>query len=129
MKTPEEKAGEWARIHYPPTRRPNNPYFNHHDWHIAKASFLAGHKEGAAERGEWRKWPEEKPDGMGPYLTWMDDEPDMGPRMDACHYMPAGIPGQTEGWGTPLFYAWANHKVIAWHPTPAPYTPEKGEGG
>jgi len=78
-----------------------------------RASCLASENNGG-----WRKYPEYKPTTTGPFLTFMDEEPDMGHRIDACHYMPDDIPGQTEGWGTPLFYDWANHKVLMFLPEP-----------
>ena len=78
---------------------------------------LAGHKEGAAERGEWRKWPEEKPEKRGVYWVTMEDG-------RVTHTQFGHI-----GWDIPCGFE--NNYVVAFKPydIPAPYTPEKGEGG
>ena len=101
MKTPEEKAEEWARIHYPPTRRPNNPYLNHHDWHIAKASYLAGLKEGG-----WLPYPENKPEQVGWVLAYNSNP-------STCQVTVKWWNGEFAG----------NECIVAWMPIP-PYTKE-----
>jgi len=82
----------------------------------------------ASENNEgWRKYPEEKPEDIGYYATMMGEEPEMGTRMDVCFFMSKDIPGQTDGWGTPLMHAWANNEVIRFHALPVPYTEHKEE--
>lgn len=69
----------------------------------------------------WRKYPEEKPEEMDHYLCLMEEEPDLGRRIDVVFYAirgPGSMAIKETGWGKPFLYGWANHEVLYWRPLP-----------